>query len=255
MVYPPSTVVYDISNIPWYCADETLARLVSGWQERRPDYALLPDTDLGRQLAAGLAATTNSFLLTDASLSADGSITRRVCASNLVWTQRPSLPVVLTMAQLPANAERVPLAVGDISSPAWLISEEQISPAIDNGLANPHLVVICGAGMGSHENCDKARLLAQKLGAGFGLTRMAALSGWGSPEEIIGQSGASVSSEACLVLGASGAGAFAVGIENSSRVIAVNTDKTVLMFRNADTCIVTDAPSLVGKLLERMDSL
>ncbi len=254
MVYPPNTVVYDSSNIPWYDADETLACLVADWRDRRPDYALLPDTNSGRQLAAGLAATTGSFLLTAASLSAVGTVSRRVCASNLVWTQLPSLPVVLTMAQLPANVERIPLTA-EVSSPAWLISEEQISPAADNGFANPQLVVICGAGMGSRENCDKARRLADNLGAGFGLTRMAALSGWGSPDEIVGQSGASVSPEICLVLGASGAGAFAVGIENAGKVLAINIDRSALIFGNADIGMITDAPALVDKLLERMDSL
>ncbi len=254
MVCPPNTIVYDTGSIQWHCANEVLPRLVSDWQERNPDYALLPDTNLGRQLAAGLAATVNSFLLTNASWSADGTITRRVCASNLIWTQQPSLPAVLTTEQLPPNVECVSLTA-EVSSPAWLISEEQISPAVETGLANPRLVVICGAGMGSRENCDKARQLADKLGAGFGLTRMAALSGWGSPDEIVGQSGASISPEICLVLGASGAGAFAVGIENAGRVIAVNTDKNALVFCNADIGVVTDAPALVDKLLERVDSL
>jgi len=251
---PPKTIVYEMSNIPWRGASEALAHLVADWRVRKPDFALLPDTSLGRQLAAGLAATVNSFLLTDASLGEDDTVTRRVCASNLILTQRPCLPAVLTIAQLPPNVERIPLTA-EVSSPAWLIGEEQISPAANNGLANPQLVVICGAGMGNRENCDKVRQLADKLGAGFGLTRMAALSGWGNPDEIVGQSGAIVSPEICLVLGASGAGAFVVGIENAGRVIAVNTDKNALIFRNADIGIVTDAPALVDKLLERMDSL
>ncbi|NLA12290.1 MAG: hypothetical protein GX883_09240, partial [Firmicutes bacterium] len=97
------------------------------------------------------------------------------------------------------------------------------------------------------------RLLAKKLGAGFGLTRPAALEGWGRVDEIVGGSGVTITSEVSLVLGASGAGAFMCGLEAVSRIIAVNTDKQALIFKQADIGLLADAPALVEALLKRLE--
>jgi electron transfer flavoprotein alpha subunit len=158
------------------------------------------------------------------------------------------------MVQLPQGVERILLSTKNTPPPSWLIGEQKITLTSENGVNNPHLVIVCGAGIGSRESCGKARALADRLHAGFGLTRMAALSGWGNPDEIVGQSGATVSPEVCLVLGASGAGAFLVGIENAGKVIAVNTDRNALIFNNVDIGAVADAPALVAALLERVGS-
>ena len=253
--YPKNTIAYDIESIPWYAASNALKHLLSDWRKRRPDFALLSNTSLGRQLAAGLAAAVNGFLLTGASFTADGGVAKRVCASNLIWTQKPPLPAVLTIARFPPDAELISISADNTAPPAWLLGEEKVAPASETGLNNPHLVIVCGAGMGSRKNCDQARALAGRLRGGFGLTRMAALSGWGSPDEIVGQSGTSISPEVCLVLGASGAGAFVVGVENAGKVIAINTDREALIFKNADIGVATDAPALVAALLERGNSL
>ena len=106
--------------------------------------------------------------------------------------------------------------------------------------------------MGNRVNCELARTLAQRLGGGFGLTRAAALSGWGEPAEIVGQSGAAIAPKVCLVLGASGAGAFAAGIEKAACVVAVNTDEKALIFRHADVGVIADAPLAIRALLDAL---
>lgn len=250
---PSDTVAYDLAAIPWYDTERAVREIVSNWQE--PDYTLLPDTSTGRRLAAGLATATGSFLLNGAFFTEDDLVGKRVCASNLTWILQPLLPAILTMSKIPAAAESINLTIKDTPPPPWLIGEEKIASYAEKGLDNPHLVIICGAGIGSRENCIQARGLAKKLEAGFGLTRMAVSSGWGSPDEIVGQSGTSVSPQTCLVLGASGASAFLVGIENAGKIIAVNTDRNALIFKHADIGLTTDATALVRALLQLTDNL
>ncbi|OQA71861.1 MAG: Electron transfer flavoprotein subunit alpha [Firmicutes bacterium ADurb.Bin248] len=246
---PPNAVVYDTQNILWYAAEPAFGPLRANWHAGKPDYALFADTYTGRALAYRLARETGAFFLTGALFAEDGeSLFRRACASNVLARYRPRLPAVLTMEKLPVEAERVSLETADEKPPFWLLEEEKKACAND-GLRNKKAVVVCGAGMGSRANCERARELARKLGAGFGLTRAAALNGWGGPGEIVGQSGASISPEICLVLGASGAGAFAAGIENAARVVAVNSDEKALIFRHADAGAVADAPALTEALL------
>ncbi len=254
---PENAVVYEIGAVKLRDADAAANAILSDWRKRKPDYALLPDTDWGRLIAANLAAGTGAFLMAGASFSNGGELLmRRACASNVVMRMRPRLPAVLTMAKLPeasARIARISIAPEKTAFPSWLMGEERIAPSEENGLKNPRLVFACGAGMGSRENCEAARRLAQKLGAGFGLTRMAALSGWGEPGEIIGQSGAAISPEICLAFGASGAGAFMVGIEGAARIVAVNHDRSALIFRRADAGVVADAPVLVIALLKALE--
>lgn len=251
---PENAVVYEIGAVKLRDADAAVSAILSDWRRRKPDYALLPDTDWGRLIAANLAAETGAFLMTGASFSNGGELLmRRACASNVVMRTRTRLPAVLTMAKLPEASARISIAPEKTALPPWLMSEAKIAPTEENNLKNPRLVIACGAGMGSRENCEAARRLAKKLGAGFGLTRMAALSGWGEPEEIIGQSGAAISPEICLALGASGAGAFMVGIEGAARIVAVNHDRSALIFRRADAGVVADAPALVNALLKALE--
>lgn len=168
-------------------------------------------------------------------------------------------PEILAFPAVVTLSGKLPESVDIISDPTQekyelngLQWEKQLETSVQSGLSNPELVIVCGWGMGSRENCDKARILADRLGAGFGLTRPAALNGWGRPEEIVGQSGEKIVPRVCLVLGASGGGAFAVGIEGAGRIIAVNTDKNALIFRHADVGITQDAASLVDALLEEI---
>lgn len=228
--------------------------VLADWKTRQPDLTLLPDTTWGRRLAAALAYRENCSFLTGAGVA--GFVTKgvmaqkRVCAANLIWTKNLTFPAVLTLAGgLPESVDIITVPAQKKTSLDGLLWEKRLEAPVFSGLSNPELVIVCGAGMGSRESCDKARKLAARLGAGFGLTRPAALNGWGRPEEIVGQSGEKVAPRVCLVLGASGAGAFVAGIEGAGRVIAVNTDKNALIFRHADLGIEQDAAALAEALL------
>ena len=216
-----------------------------------PGLTILPDTAEGRMEAVQLAKRTGAGLQFGGELldiTPDAVTVRTaVCGGNLHWIKNLSLPLVMTAADAPPREER--------TQPAWITEEQILEEAAPNRLPQAATAVICGCGMGSRASCDRARQLAQDLGAGFGLTRPAALNAWGRPNEIVGQSGAALRCTCCLVLGAAGAGAFVQGIERAETVIAVNTDPHALIFQHADYGLLMDAGTLVRKLLEGGDIL
>ncbi len=231
--------------------------VLADWKARKPALTLLPDMAWGRRLAAALANQESCSLLTGVAIAGftpEGvQVQKKVCAANLVWAKTLPFPAVLTISvDLPESVDIISFPQQEKAELDGLLWEKRLEAPVQSGLSNPELVFVCGIGMGSRENCEKARDLAERLGAGFGLTRPAALNGWGRPEEIVGQSGEMIAPRVCLALGVSGAGAFAVGIEGAGRVIAVNTDKNALVFRHADVGITQDAVSLVEMLLTKI---
>lgn len=249
VMQPSSGFELDIQEVEAYCC------------KKNAGLVILPNQAAGRALAVKLADKQQRALFLGASVMelAPDSVTvkKRVCGANLEWTEKLNFPAVITLD--PAEFSRF-AALGAVTlqktekKPNWLKQSTLIEPAQEGTLKNASLVIACGSGMGSKEACEKVRRLAERLGAGFGLTRPAALNGWGSTTEIIGHSGSIIAPQCCLVLGAAGAGAFAVGIEHSGQILAVNTDPDALLFKNADIGVQMDAKTLTDQLLELLSS-
>ena len=255
-LFPESSLSYRPQLQQGLTEESLLEQLSGDWFKRKPPIAVLPHTPGGRLLAADLAARTGAALLTDATLQGleKGRLLaqKRACAANVHWIVSLPLPAVVTLPRLPEALPQVALSPGGKVKPQWLKESFHLQSPSPGELQSRRLAVVCGLGMGSAAACERARLLARKLGAGFGLTRPAALEGWGKVDEIIGASGAAISPEICLVLGASGAGSFIAGLEGSGRIIAVNIDEGALLFKQADLGLVTDAPALVEAILGRL---
>ena len=248
------TVSYRLQPGQGLLTGSLFRQLAEDWLKRRAEIALLPHTPGGRLLATALAARTGAALFTEAEpLSREkGKLVarKRACAGNIYWKRSLPLPAILTLPLLPQGLPPVLLSPQKEERPQWLADSVLLEPSAPEKLQNRDLAIICGLGIGSAAACRRARLLAQKLGADFGLTRPAALEGWGQVDEIIGSSGKALSSAVCLVLGASGAGAFMAGLEAADRIIAANIDERALIFKQADTGLLTDASGLVEAMLE-----
>ena len=220
----------------------------------RPYFYVFPDSDTGNYTAALFSKLTNlPCYRSQKLLGLQGEsmqIQKRAYASNLLWTQRLLAPAIVVLKEAPALQNSEVFRLNAVAESTVYKDSVCLERAKDLGLSDAKLVVACGVGMGSKAATDKARSLAKKFGAGFGLTRPAALNAWGTPEEIIGQSGTVTHADCVLVLGAAGAGAFLFGIENAKKIIAVNTDEHALLFQNADYGVTMDAETVVDKLLE-----
>ena len=208
----------------------------------RENLFLFPDTEGGRTLAIKKAAERNIpcffggeiLELTEASVR----LQKGAYGSNLLWRKEFSLPAVLT-GNYPGMEEKR--------------EESLLIPADDSGLQSAGLVMICGNGMGSRENCMEVRALSAKLHGAVGFTRPAVMNAWGNTEEMVGQSGKTISPGLCLTLGVGGSGAFVTGIRKSKTIVAVNRDPNALIFKCADYGILMDAMEFLGVLKEEAE--
>ena len=113
-------------------------------------------------------------------------------------------------------------------------------------------VVVCGGrGLGSSEAFERHAVgLADRLGAGVGVTRAVVDAGWRSFDELIGQTGRTIAPKLCVTLGASGAPHFMSGMNRAGVIVAVNKDAEAPIFKASDYGIVGDVAEVVPAIEE-----
>lgn len=115
-------------------------------------------------------------------------------------------------------------------------------------LSTADLVWVGGRGMQNIENFALLQQLAAHFDAKVACTRPAGMNGWLSLDLLVGISGANLSAECCLVIGASGSSAFLSGIRSCSTIIAVNSDPNAEIFRNSDYKLVCSSSDFLSAL-------
>ena len=112
--------------------------------------------------------------------------------------------------------------------------------------------VLVVGGRGTEGDFTRLQRLAHCIGAEVGATRVATDSGWVERERMIGQTGVVTHPKVVVILGASGAVQFTVGIEKAGFVIAVNRDPDAPIFEAADLGIVGDLGPIVDRLVHEL---
>ncbi len=170
------------------------------------------------------------------------------------------------------NPPRVLLMDEDVAEPvhgaiheAQRLPDLELSPVNrvqDQGLAavDPNAVplkeadFIVSAGNGV-TNWDDFHLVAQRLGAAEGGSRVVCDAGFLPRERQVGASGTLVEPRCYVAFGIAGAPQHLQGITRCERVVAINTDLHAEMIKRADLAIVADAQKVMpalSKLMERV---
>jgi len=117
------------------------------------------------------------------------------------------------------------------------------------------VVVAGGAGVGSQENFQLVQDLAHLLGGEVGASRAAVDAGYVTREHQVGQTGVTVRPRLYIAAGISGAVQHRAGMQESSKIIAINTDPNAPIFQVAHYKIVGEVeqvlPMLIKALRER----
>jgi electron transfer flavoprotein alpha subunit len=112
------------------------------------------------------------------------------------------------------------------------------------------VIVSGGVGVGSPENFELVRRLAHVLGGMVGASRAAVDAGFISRDHQVGQTGVTVRPKLYIACGISGSIQHRAGMDQSSRVIAINTDPEAPIFQVAHYGIVGDLKDVIPKFIK-----
>ena len=117
-------------------------------------------------------------------------------------------------------------------------------------LKGSRIIVCGGAGVGSKENFALLHELAAALGGAVGGSRAAVDLGYCEHERQIGQTGVTVRPALMISCGVSGAVQHLAGMQDSQKIIAINTDRDAPIFKVAHYGIFCDHNFVIPKLIK-----
>lgn len=112
-------------------------------------------------------------------------------------------------------------------------------------LKGAQVIVAGGMGVGSKEHFHLIKQLAHTLGGEIGASRAAVDAGWIGKEHQIGQTGVTARPKLYIACGISGSIQHRAGMDQSSRIIAINTDPEAPIFQIAHYGIVGDLKEVI----------
>jgi len=255
-----------LSNIQPFAFKNILKSMIV---KEDPDIVLFGATSSGREIAPLIASSLMTGLTADCTqLSIDdykdkGKIlyqVRPAFGGNILATiiSPDHKPVMSTVRE---GVMRLPekRVVNRINKE--IFSAEMNSSWITNTIIetvlkkrNVHLdrsgiIVAGGAGIGSRENFELLFGLADVLGAEVGGSRAAVDAGYIEKERQIGQTGVVVRPKLYLAFGISGSIQHRAGMEESGKIIAVNTDINAPIFDISHFGIVDDFKSVIPMMM------
>jgi electron transfer flavoprotein alpha subunit len=131
-----------------------------------------------------------------------------------------------------------------------VLSREMRQPTVK--LKDAPVIVAAGAGVDDREEFELVRELANLLGGEVGASRAAVDAGFISREHQIGQTGSTVRPRLYIAAGISGAIQHRAGMDQSSKIIAINTDPNAPIFQIAHYKIVGDVAEVLPLLIKSL---
>jgi electron transfer flavoprotein alpha subunit len=127
---------------------------------------------------------------------------------------------------------------------------DRVMEAKTVNLKAAQIIVSGGMGVGSKENFSLIRELAQALGAEVGASRAAVDQGFIGSEHQVGQTGTTVRPKLYIACGISGAIQHRAGMDDSARIIAINSDPEAPIFGVAHYGIVGDLNKVIPLMIK-----
>ncbi|MDN3014965.1 electron transfer flavoprotein subunit alpha/FixB family protein [Paenibacillus sp. BSR1-1] len=263
----------DLPVLKHYRTESFMKGVMHLAKQYKPEIILYGATPNGKDLASAVATDLSTGLTADTTML-DVDIDSRlleasrpafggnIMATILCKKHRPQMATVRpkVMKALEPDASRL----GKIIEEKISVEEEDIRTKVlqivndvtkKANLADAHVIVCGGKGMGDLQNFQLIYELADTIGASVGGTRDVVEAGWLRHEQQVGQTGETVTPKIYFAIGISGAIQHVVGMKNSEFIIAINKDPNAPIFDVSTYGIVGDAMEIVPKLIAQFKKL
>jgi electron transfer flavoprotein alpha subunit len=250
-------------------------------KKRQPEIFLIGGTPNGRDFAPRVASALRCGLTADCTDLQIGEYTvkkENKTYPNLLFQIRPAFGgnLIATIVNPHTRPQMATVREGVMRMPAAHPARkgevETIQPEFEPGdfalevlsrttrhstinLKEAPVIVSGGAGVGGAEEFALLRDLANLLGGEVGASRAAVDAGYIEKAHQVGQTGTTVRPRLYIAAGISGAIQHRAGMDQSSKIIAINTDPDAPMFQIAHYKIVGDLaevlPMIIKTLRER----
>lgn len=269
--------VVDDANLEYFTSSPYAKVVCTLIEKYEPQIMLFGASPLGRDLAPRIASETRSGLTadcTDLDISDVTDAKTKEVHENLLLQIRPafggniiativnfdSWPQMATvregvMSKLEQDTNRAGNVIEekvdgiDVLADLVKVIERHVEDRKVN-LKAARIIVAGGGGVGSKENFEMIRELAAALGGVVGASRAAVDSGFISKDYQIGQTGTTVRPALYIAVGISGAVQHCAGMQDSAKIIAINSDPQAPIFSVAHYGIVGDLNKVVPMLIK-----
>ena len=249
--------------------------LVELIKKTNPQIVLFGATHMGRDLAPQVASTLSCGLTADCTDLQIGGFTdkktgenfenilhqiRPAFGGNIIativnarnWPQmatvREGVMKALPESEREGRLVRHKIDFAGVEIPVEIVEIVRRHSSIN--LKGARIIVCGGAGVGSKEDFKLLHELADALGGAVGASRAAVDLGYCEHERQIGQTGVTVRPALFISCGISGAVQHLAGMQDSAKIIAINTDKDAPIFKVAHYGIVGDLNVVIPKMIK-----
>ena len=270
--------VFDAPYLSPYTTRTHTAVLVKLFEREQPQICLMGATSIGRDLGPRVSSSLTSGLTADCTALEIGNFEdkkNKKTYENLLYQIRPAFggnivatiinpdnrPQMATVRSGVMKAEVLDAAYkGEViyeDADAFVAAEDKLVEVIhrqvekaQNNLKGAPIIVAGGYGVGSKENFDLLRKLANELHGEVGASRAAVDAGFANHEEQIGQTGVTVRPKVYIACGISGAIQHVAGMKESGILISINTDPNAPINDIADYVITGSVEEVVPKMIQ-----
>lgn len=276
-------IVVDDPELETYRTEPYAHALASVINEYKPDIMLVGATAIGRDLGPTVSARVKTGLTADCTVLEIGDfpltvpegkedtqkhgqllMTRPAFGGNTIATiacpdHRPQMATVRpgVMQKITpvkgAKAEVINYNPGFTKNNKYVEIQEIVKAVgtVEN-IMDAKILVSGGRGVGSAENFQMLKDLANVLGGMVSCSRAVVENGWLAQDYQVGQTGKTVRPNVYFAIGISGAIQHVAGMEESDIIIAINKDADAPIFDVADYGIVGDFKKIVPALTEAL---
>ncbi len=250
--------------------DEPYARILANLiRKHQPEILLVPATAVGRSVISRVAVQLRVGLTADCTqldiepeekflLQTRPAFGGNIMATILSKCHRPQLATVRhkVLPEAEADLSRTGEIIEVDFDKSFFLSRTKVLDVVEEltatvNISEANVVVAGGRAVGSAENFEMLKELADVLGGTIGASRVVVDNGWVPYAHQVGQTGKTVCPNIYFACGISGQIQHLVGMQSSKIIIAINKDASAPIFQVANYGIVGDLFEIVPLLTRK----